>query len=91
MPYFPYQALLDSHNYRCYRSLNTYKRNGGRNIADPSKGGAVDLKDSILDDYRDGLVNIRKAGFIRIPVCDPEEARANIAIGLSEYSKINNP
>lgn len=71
--------------------MNTYKKNGRKNIADPSKAGAVDLKDpSILDDYLDDRVNVRKAGFIRIPVCSPEEARANIAQGRDYYTDRNS-
>ncbi|KFY45487.1 hypothetical protein V494_00922 [Pseudogymnoascus sp. VKM F-4513 (FW-928)] len=69
-------------------ALNTYNTNGQKNIMDPTKG--VPTHKSIVDEYNGKNMDIRRAGFIRIPVCSAEEAKANLAKGRAVYGTSRN-
>jgi hypothetical protein len=47
---------------------------------------APDVSDTdIAKEYEGSNLNIRKAGLIRIPICGPEEATANLNKGRHYY------
>lgn len=49
-----------------------------------------DLNDIKLDMGASDLLNVNIPGFIRIPVCGPEEIKKNLAKGRSSYGKSDN-
>lgn len=71
-------------------ALNTYNTNGEINIMDPTKGKKASK--SIIEEYDGDHMDIRRAGFIRVPVCNAEEAKANLLKGRKLYGdSLNYP
>ncbi|KAI8163643.1 Killer toxin subunits alpha/beta [Colletotrichum sp. SAR 10_70] len=71
-------------------AVNTFEKNGRKNVMDATVG-APDIKDkSIADEYKGSRMDVRRGGLIRIPVCSAEEATANLNKGRQYYGDSPN-
>ncbi|KAF4927131.1 Killer toxin subunits alpha/beta [Colletotrichum viniferum] len=71
-------------------AVNTFEKNGRKNVMDVIVG-APDIKDkSIADEYTGSRMDIRRGGLVRIPVCSAEEATANLNKGRQYYGDSPN-
>ncbi|RYO82926.1 hypothetical protein DL766_006995 [Monosporascus sp. MC13-8B] len=70
------------------RAVNTYNKNKGKNVMDPAKSmtDPTDIRRFRNVAGRD----IRLGGFQHIPICGPEEARANLLKGHKAYGDSPN-
>ncbi|KAL0938067.1 chitinase [Colletotrichum truncatum] len=71
-------------------AVNTYVKNGHKNVMDP-KTGTPDASDkSVMGEYEGSRLDIRRGGLIRIPVCSAEEATKNLNKGRKAYGDSPN-
>ncbi len=63
------------------RAVNTYNKNGQKNNMDP-EDTMIDYDEVSLEEgFHADRLDIRTAGFVRIPVCGPEEIEQNLRKG----------
>lgn len=73
-----------------HSAVNTYKKNGKKNVMDPTVG-TPDMSDKgISEEYEGSRLDIRRGGLVRIPVCSAEEATANLNKGRKYYGDSPN-
>ncbi|KAJ0164046.1 Killer toxin subunits alpha/beta [Colletotrichum tanaceti] len=69
-------------------AVNTYKKNNGRNVMDPAKSMTDPADIRRLQNV--ASQDTRLGGFQHIPICGPEEARANLLKGRKAYGNSPN-
>ncbi|KFY72524.1 hypothetical protein V499_07337 [Pseudogymnoascus sp. VKM F-103] len=73
-------------------AINTYNMNDKKNIMDASRNVPDATNKTITEEYASDKLNIKRAGLIRIPICSPEEATANLNKGRKYYGdSLNYP
>lgn len=66
--------------------------NDKKNIMDASRNVPDATNKTITEEYDSDKLNIKRAGLIRIPICSPEEATANLNKGRKYYGdSLNYP
>jgi hypothetical protein len=67
------------------------RKNGEKNVMMPNTDNMVDPREGGLDHaLSNGMIDIRKANFIRIHVCGPEEAKKNLQKGRESCGDSSN-
>ncbi|KAL0943239.1 Killer toxin subunits alpha/beta 5 [Colletotrichum truncatum] len=71
-------------------AVSTYERNGRKNRLNIKDNLPSPSDKAVFESYKEIELDVRTPGYVLIPVCGPEEARANLAKGRQRYGNSNN-